>query len=84
MDGNPWRGLAIGIARDLLIGVVIGILAAIIVGGAEAILIALAAIGGVIGGRLGKKWWGAVIGGILGDLSLYLLILVYMLLGGAQ
>ena len=84
MNQKGSRDLIIAIGRDLATGIGIGIIVAIIVDGSEMIFITLGAIGGVIGGRLIKKWWGAIVGGIAGNIPLYLLVLVYLLLGGAQ
>ena len=84
MNQKGSRDLIIAIGRDLATGIGIGIIVAIIVDGSEMIFITLGAIGGVIGGRLIKKWWGAIVGGIAGNIALYLLVLVYLLLGGAQ
>lgn len=84
MNHKRLRDLSFGIGRDLAIGIGIGIFVAILVGGSEIIFLTLSATGAIIGGRVSKQWWGAVLGGIAGVLALYLLILVYLLLGGAQ
>ena len=84
MKKQPWKDFAIGVGRDLAIGIGIGILVAIFVGGSELLFIIVSVIGSVMGGRVSKQWWGAVLGGFAGNLAIYLLVLIYLLLGGAQ
>ena len=67
--------------QDLAIGTGIGILISLITQwGPNLLFITLSAIGGVLGGRKIKNWWGAVVGGIVVNIFPWLLFGIYVLL----